>query len=149
VGELPDVETIQITVEFLAEYCRRGKRVDELLAANNVTEEQRREAARQCRVARDTIQVLQEALGARNETISVLKGQLSSAPKPIQADVESKNVITLDHTQFRVRIKTRREWEDSVTSTGSLVAWMTKLNAMLAEAPQGVEIQIEHEMKHR
>jgi hypothetical protein len=72
-------------------------RRDELLAANNLTEEQRREAVRQCKVSRETIHVLQEALHARNETIAGFKTEISELE---QLDEELKEI----RDQYKSRI---------------------------------------------
>ena len=70
---------------LLASYIKKvhhlRERRDQLLATNNLTEEQRREAVRQCKVARETIHVLQEALHARNEMIAGFKAEISELRK--------------------------------------------------------------------
>ena len=89
------------------------QRRDELLAANNRTEEQRRDAVRQCQVARETIHVLQEALHARNEMIAGLKSDIGELRKaqalfPV-LDLASRMATTTSCAEFLKRGVTRFE----------------------------------------
>ena len=121
-------------------------RRDELLAANNLTEEQRREAVRQCKVSRETIHVLQEALHARNETIAGFKTEISELRKaqvlfPV-LDVSSRAAIATACGEFLKRGVVRfaaRSIKYPCTPNGLREALTDELKAMASLSDQTAE----------
>ena len=121
-------------------------RRDELLAANNLTGAQRREAVRQCKIARDTIHVLQEALHARNEMIAGFKAEISELRKaqvlfPV-LDVSSRAAIATACGEFLKRGVARFEatsikypW----TPNGLREALTDELKAMASLSDQTIQ----------
>ena len=69
---------IRLNAALLSERDRLRDRESFLLKANNQTEERRRGTARELQVARSTIQALQEALHNRDQSIQLLRDQITN-----------------------------------------------------------------------
>jgi hypothetical protein len=115
------------------------RRHGELLAANNQTEAQRREAVRQRDVARNTVQVLQEALHARNATIAKLRAELVAARRPAPEfpplGTAARMAIAAACSDFMRRALER--WQGNqyaATSPGLVRALGDEVDVMVAEA---------------
>jgi hypothetical protein len=115
------------------------RRVGELLAANNATEAERREAVWQRDIARDTIHVLQEALHARNEMNAKLEAELVAArrPAPLFPHLGPKERLAIAAACSDFLRRGMARWQDErypATDAGLVRALEDEVDAMIADA---------------